>query len=160
MQGDQGRGGLGHRSIRYKRPYCYSKILLLNWKWVLLKLKAKLLIGFIESQTKLLWNLNRWRENLTCDADVARRSGTQQRARALSLDTSIYFSFMMKLLAFLTSLVFNHLLRATLLRAVRCTATKKSRIVTLGFGTARQKRVLERWTKPKPLQPIWDRAAI
>jgi hypothetical protein len=37
---------------------------------------------------------------------------------------------------------------------------KKSRIVRLGFGTARQKRVLERWTNPKPLQPIWDRAAI
>jgi hypothetical protein len=31
---------------------------------------------------------------------------------------------------------------------------------SLRFGTARQKRVLERWTNPKPLQPIWDRAAI
>jgi hypothetical protein len=31
---------------------------------------------------------------------------------------------------------------------------KKLRIVILGFGTARQKRVLERWTNPKPLQPI------
>jgi hypothetical protein len=39
-------------------------------------------------------------------------------------------------------------------------AMKKWRIVILvGFGTAR-KRVLERWTNPKPLQPIWDRAAI
>jgi hypothetical protein len=28
------------------------------------------------------------------------------------------------------------------------------------FGTARQKRVLERWTNPQPLQPIWGRAAI
>jgi hypothetical protein len=37
---------------------------------------------------------------------------------------------------------------------------KKLRIVRLGFGTARQKRVLECWTNPKPLQPIWDRAAI
>jgi hypothetical protein len=36
------------------------------------------------------------------------------------------------------------------------TAMKKLRIVIL----ARQKRVLERWTNPKPLQPIWDRAAI
>jgi hypothetical protein len=40
------------------------------------------------------------------------------------------------------------------------TAMKKLRIAILGFGTARQKRVLERWTNPKPLQPIWDRAAI
>ena len=40
------------------------------------------------------------------------------------------------------------------------TAMQKLRIVILGFGTARQKRVLERWTNPKPLQPIWDRAAI
>ena len=40
------------------------------------------------------------------------------------------------------------------------TAMKKLRIVRLGFGAARQKRVLERWTNPKPLQPIWDRAAI
>jgi hypothetical protein len=42
----------------------------------------------------------------------------------------------------------------------RDTATEKLRIVRLGFGTARQKRVLERWTNPKPLQPIWNRAAI
>jgi hypothetical protein len=27
---------------------------------------------------------------------------------------------------------------------------QKLRIVTLGFGTARQKMVLERWTNPKP----------
>jgi hypothetical protein len=40
------------------------------------------------------------------------------------------------------------------------TAMQKLRIVMLGFGMARQKRVLERWTNPKPLQPIWDRAAI
>ena len=33
----------------------------------------------------------------------------------------------------------------------RSTAKKKWRIVMLGFGTARQKRVLERWTNPKPL---------
>jgi hypothetical protein len=37
---------------------------------------------------------------------------------------------------------------------------KKLRIVILGFGTARQKMALERWTNPKPLQHIWDRAAI
>ena len=43
---------------------------------------------------------------------------------------------------------------------VHHTAMPKLRIVRLGFGTARQKRVLERWTNPKPLQPIWDRAAI
>jgi hypothetical protein len=30
----------------------------------------------------------------------------------------------------------------------------------LGFDTARQKTVLERWTNPKPLQTNWDRAAI
>jgi hypothetical protein len=44
----------------------------------------------------------------------------------------------------------------------RRTATKKSRIAILGFGfcTARQKRVLERWTIPKPLQPIRGRATI
>jgi hypothetical protein len=42
----------------------------------------------------------------------------------------------------------------------RRTAMKKLRIVILRFGTARQKRVLERWTNPKPLQPSWDRAAI
>jgi hypothetical protein len=29
-----------------------------------------------------------------------------------------------------------------------------------GFGTARQKLVLERWTNPKPLGKIVDRAAI
>ena len=28
------------------------------------------------------------------------------------------------------------------------------------WHTARQKMVLERWTNPKPLQSIWDRAAI
>jgi hypothetical protein len=32
---------------------------------VFAKTKAKLLIGFIKSQTKLLWNLNRSRQNLT-----------------------------------------------------------------------------------------------
>jgi hypothetical protein len=37
---------------------------------------------------------------------------------------------------------------------------KKLRIAILGFGTARQKMVLERWTNPKPLQTIWDRVAI
>jgi hypothetical protein len=37
---------------------------------------------------------------------------------------------------------------------------KKLRIVILRFGTARMIRLLERWTDPKPLQPIWDRAAI
>jgi hypothetical protein len=42
----------------------------------------------------------------------------------------------------------------------RSTAMKKLRIVMLRFGTARQKLVLERWTHPKPLQPIWDCAAI
>jgi hypothetical protein len=42
----------------------------------------------------------------------------------------------------------------------RGTAMQKWRIVILRFGTARQKMVLERWTNPKPLQPIWDRAAI
>jgi hypothetical protein len=37
----------------------------------------------------------------------------------------------------------------------RCyTAMKKLRIVILGFGTARQKRVLERWTNPKPPNPF------
>jgi hypothetical protein len=45
-------------------------------------------------------------------------------------------------------------------RAWSHTAMKKWRIAILGFGAARQKRVLERWTNPKPLQPIWDRAAI
>jgi hypothetical protein len=40
------------------------------------------------------------------------------------------------------------------------TAMKKVRIVRLGLGTARQETVLERWTNPKPLQAIWDRAAI
>jgi hypothetical protein len=40
------------------------------------------------------------------------------------------------------------------------TAMKKLRIVILGFGAARQKTVLEWWTNPKPLQTIWDRAAI
>jgi hypothetical protein len=35
--------------------------------------------------------------------------------------------------------------------ATRCvTAMRKLRIVTLRFGTARQKMVLERWTNPKP----------
>ena len=33
-------------------------------------------------------------------------------------------------------------------------AMKKSRIVILRFGTARQKLVLERWTNPKPLGTI------
>jgi hypothetical protein len=33
------------------------------------------------------------------------------------------------------------------------------RIVILGFGTAGQKMVLERWTNPKPLCKIADRAA-
>jgi hypothetical protein len=37
---------------------------------------------------------------------------------------------------------------------------KKLRIVILGFGTARQKMVLERWTNPKPLGTIVDRAAM
>jgi hypothetical protein len=46
------------------------------------------------------------------------------------------------------------------LRLGSCTAMTKLRIVILGFGTARLKIVLERWTNPKPLQPIWDRAAI
>ena len=46
-----------------------------------------------------------------------------------------------------------------------CTAMKKQRIVILiyvilRFGTARQKMVLERWTNPKPLGTIVDRAAI
>jgi hypothetical protein len=36
---------------------------------------------------------------------------------------------------------------------------QKLRIVNLGFGTARQKLVLERWTNPKPLGTIVDRAA-
>jgi hypothetical protein len=45
-------------------------------------------------------------------------------------------------------------------RCCRRTAMQKLRIVISGFGTARQKKVLERWTNPKPLQPIWDRAAI
>ena len=40
------------------------------------------------------------------------------------------------------------------------TAMKKLRIVRLGFCTARQKLVLERWTNLKPLQHICDRAAI
>jgi hypothetical protein len=40
------------------------------------------------------------------------------------------------------------------------TAMQKLRIVIFGFGTARLKRVLEQWTNPKPLQAIWDRAAI
>jgi hypothetical protein len=40
------------------------------------------------------------------------------------------------------------------------TAMKKLRIVILRFGTARQKLVLERWTNPKPLNSIVDRAAI
>jgi hypothetical protein len=37
-------------------------------------------------------------------------------------------------------------------RAQVCTAVEKLRIVTLwvGFGTARQKMALERWTNPKP----------
>jgi tetratricopeptide (TPR) repeat protein len=40
-------------------------------------------------------------------------------------------------------------------RAQVCrTAMEKWRIVRVGFGTARQKRLLERWTNPKPLQPI------
>jgi hypothetical protein len=38
-------------------------------------------------------------------------------------------------------------------------AMKKLRIV-IRFGTARQKKVLERWTNPKPLQTSWDRVAI
>jgi hypothetical protein len=37
---------------------------------------------------------------------------------------------------------------------------KQLRIVRFGLGTARQKRLLERWTNPKPLQAIWYRAAI
>jgi hypothetical protein len=40
------------------------------------------------------------------------------------------------------------------------TAMQKWRIVRLGFGMARQKTLLERWTSPKPLQNIWYRAAI
>jgi Spy/CpxP family protein refolding chaperone len=40
------------------------------------------------------------------------------------------------------------------------TAMKKLRIVMLRFGTARQEMVLERWTNPKPLSTIVDRAAI
>jgi hypothetical protein len=39
------------------------------------------------------------------------------------------------------------------------TAMKKLRIVILRFGTAGQKMVLERWTNPKPLCKIADRAA-
>jgi hypothetical protein len=49
---------------------------------------------------------------------------------------------------------------AVTLQSPSHTATKKWRIVILRFGTAPQKMVLERWTNPKPLQPIWDRAAI
>jgi hypothetical protein len=37
---------------------------------------------------------------------------------------------------------------------------QKWRIVRLGFGTARQKMVLERWTNPKPFGKIYNRAAI
>jgi hypothetical protein len=37
---------------------------------------------------------------------------------------------------------------------------QKLRIVILGFCTARQKMVLERWTNPKPLATIVYRAAI
>jgi hypothetical protein len=33
---------------------------------------------------------------------------------------------------------------------MRHTAVKSLRIVTLGFGTGRQKRALQRWTNPKP----------
>jgi hypothetical protein len=40
------------------------------------------------------------------------------------------------------------------------TAMKKLRIVVLGFDTARQKLVLERWTNLKPFGLIVDRAAI
>ena len=47
---------------------------------------------------------------------------------------------------------------ARVLRDVR--RCKKLRIVRLGFGAARQETVLERWTNPKPPQPVWDRAAI
>jgi hypothetical protein len=37
---------------------------------------------------------------------------------------------------------------------------QKLRIVILGFGTARQKVVLERWTKPKPLGANLDSGTI
>jgi hypothetical protein len=37
---------------------------------------------------------------------------------------------------------------------------QKLHIVILGFGTARQKMALERWTNPKPFGVIVDRAAI
>ena len=40
------------------------------------------------------------------------------------------------------------------------TAMQKLRIAILGFGTARQKSLLERWTNPKSLCEIVDRAAI
>jgi hypothetical protein len=49
---------------------------------------------------------------------------------------------------------------------VRCAGATYSddnfnlRIVIYGFGTARQKMALERWTDPKPLGMIVDRAAI
>jgi hypothetical protein len=55
IQRDQGRRGLGSF---YKRTFVVnSEILLLNYRGLFAKLKKqKLLIGFIESQTKLLWN--------------------------------------------------------------------------------------------------------
>jgi hypothetical protein len=37
---------------------------------------------------------------------------------------------------------------------------QKLRIVILGFGTARQEMVLERWTNPKSLGTIVDCATI
>jgi hypothetical protein len=40
------------------------------------------------------------------------------------------------------------------------TAMQKWRVVMLGFGTARQKMALERWTNPKPRGTIYNRAAI
>jgi hypothetical protein len=40
-----------------------------------------LLIGFIESQTKLLWNLNRKRQNLHLDTIVARTEGCTHAAK-------------------------------------------------------------------------------
>jgi hypothetical protein len=50
--------------------------------------------------------------------------------------------------------------KTTLTELLGGTAMQKLQIGRLGFGTARQKTVLERWTNPKPLQLIWDRAAI
>ena len=57
IQRDQGRGGVRIQVPCTSLPFLLIlTFLLLNYRF---SLKQKLLIGFIESQTNLLWNLNR-----------------------------------------------------------------------------------------------------